>query len=79
MPAMKNLLEDLLERASGWSDEAQAELVEAMVEIEAKHSGVYRLNDEERAAVRRGLEEVREGKFASDDAVKAVFDRYRRG
>ena len=76
---MKNLLGDLLERASGWSDEAQAELVEAMLEIEAKHSGVYRLNDEERSAVRRGLEEVREGKFASEDAVKAVFDRYRQG
>ena len=76
---MKNLLEDLLERAAAWSDEAQAELVEAMLEIEAKHSGVYRLNDDERAAVRRGLEEVRQGKFASEADVRAVFDRYRRG
>lgn len=75
---MKNLLENLLERASGWSDEAQAELVEAMLEIEAKHAGVYHLDDEERAAVRRGLQEVRDGKFASEEAVAAVFDRYRR-
>jgi hypothetical protein len=49
-----------------------------MLEIEAKHSGVHRLNDEERAAVRRGLEEACQSRFASDDALKAVFDRYRR-
>jgi hypothetical protein len=38
---------------------------------------VYRLSDDERAAVRRGLREMRERKLASDEAVAAVFDRYR--
>ncbi len=74
---MKNLLEDLMERASVWTEEAQAELVEAMIEIEAKHAGVYRLSDEERQAIRRGLQELRDGKIATDEQVAAVFDRYR--
>jgi predicted transcriptional regulator len=38
---------------------------------------VYRLSDEERAAVRRGLKEMRQRKFASEEEIAAVFDRYR--
>jgi predicted transcriptional regulator len=58
-------------------NEAQAELIQRIVEIEARHTGIYRLSDEERAAVRRGLQEMREGRLATDEQVAAVFDRYR--
>jgi predicted transcriptional regulator len=44
----------------------------------ARHEGVYRLNDEERAAIRRGLQELRDGRLAPDDLVAEVFDRYRK-
>ena len=74
---MKNLLEDLMERAAVWPEEAQAELVESMIEIEAKHAGIYRLSDDERQAIRRALQELREGKIATDEQVAAVFGRYR--
>ncbi|MBM3539026.1 MAG: hypothetical protein FJX55_14485 [Alphaproteobacteria bacterium] len=74
---MRKVLENLLERAASWPDEAQAELVEAMLAIEARHGGVYRLNDEERTAVGRGLQEFHDGKLASDAEVAAVLDRYR--
>lgn len=70
-------LEILLERVSTWPEEAQEELLRSVAGIEEKHFGTYRLTDEERKAVRRGLAEMREGKLASDDAVAAVFDRYR--
>jgi hypothetical protein len=70
-------LEILLERVSTWPEEAQEELLRSVAGIEQKHFGVYRLSDEERKAVRRGLAEMRERKLASDDAVAAVFNRYR--
>ena len=70
-------LESLLERVSTWPEEAQAELIQSIIDIETKHFGVYRLSDDERAAVERGLREMREGKFATDEEVAAVFDRYR--
>jgi hypothetical protein len=71
------MVENLLERVASWPEEAQAELLQSVVDIETKHFGVYRLSDDERAAVRRGLEEMRQGKFASDEQVEAVFNRYR--
>ena len=73
----KQDLEILLERIATWPTEAQEELMQSIASIEEKHLGVYRLNDEERAAVRRGLQEVREGKIATDEEVAAVFNRYR--
>jgi hypothetical protein len=68
----------LLERAETWSQEAQEELVRSAFAIERKHSGVYRLDDEERADIREGLAEIERGEVASDDDVRATFDDLRR-
>jgi predicted transcriptional regulator len=73
----KQGLEILLEHVATWPEEAQEELVRSLADIERRHLGVYRLNDEERSAVRRGLREMREGKIASDEEVAALFARYR--
>ena len=67
----------MLERVSTWPEEAQDEFVKSVADIESKHLGVYRLSDEERDAVRRGLADIRAGRLASDAEVAAVFKRYR--
>jgi len=73
----KDLVEILIDRVAEWPEDARAELVQSIVEIEEKFVGVYQLSDEERVAVRRGLEEMRQGKFASEEEVEALFRRYR--
>ena len=74
---MNKRLENLLERVAALPEEAQDELLDHVDLIEARQSGVYQLSDDERAAVQRGLEEARQGKFATDEEVEAVFNRYR--
>jgi predicted transcriptional regulator len=74
---MIDLIETFLERITDWPKEAQAEVVKAIVDIETKYFGVYKLNAKERAAIERGLEEMRKGKIASDEEVAALFNRYR--
>ena len=74
---MNKRLETLIERVSALPEEAQDELLDHIALIEARQSGIYQLSDDERAAVRRGLEEARQGKFATDEEVEAVFSRYR--
>ncbi len=74
---MNKLTVEILDRIEAWPKEAQDELMQSIVDIEEKHVGVYRLTDEERAAVRRGLVEMREGKFASEERVAAIFNRHR--
>ena len=67
----------MLERVSTWPEEAQDEFVKSVTDIESKHLGVYRLSDEERDAVGRGLADMRAGRLASDAEVAAVFNRNR--
>ena len=71
----KHSIEILLERVASWPEDAQDEFVKSLAEIERKHAGIYTLSDDERAAVRRGLADMREGRLASDDAVAALFGR----
>ena len=74
---MVDLIEALLERITDWPKEAQAEVVKAIIDIETKYFGVYKLSAKERAAIERGLKEMRQAKFASDEEVTALFNRYR--
>jgi hypothetical protein len=78
MTQTRTSLDALLKRAESWPEEAQAELVRFMIDTEAKHFGVYRLTDEEREAVRKGLDDADAGRFASDEEVAALFARYRK-
>ena len=73
---MNKLVETLLERVADWPQEAQAELVKSIVDIETKHFGIYKLSPEEHEAIEQALEEMRQGKFATDEDVAAVFNRY---
>jgi hypothetical protein len=74
---MNKIVESILERVAGWPEEAQAELIQSMVEIETKHFGVYQLSDEERAAVRESLEQAKRREFVPDEVVAEFFSRHR--
>jgi predicted nucleotidyltransferase len=66
---MTKTLRDLLAHAETWPREDQDEPAEYAREIEARRSGLYRMSDDERAAVNQGLAEADQGKFISDDVI----------
>jgi hypothetical protein len=66
-PAVKSILE----RVASWPIEDQEELSELAREIEAQRTGVYRLSDEERAAIHA----ARRRPLASDDEVQPFWRR----
>jgi predicted transcriptional regulator len=59
----------LLERVQSWPEEDQEELADLAREIESRRSGLYRLSDEERNAVRVGMDDARHGRFASEEEM----------
>jgi predicted transcriptional regulator len=67
----------LMEQVATWPEEDQEELAELAREIEARRTGAYRLSEAEHAAIDRGLQAMREGKFASDERVAAIFSKAR--
>ena len=69
-------VESLIRQAAELPDEAQAELVQSLVEMRSQHLGIYHLDDEERAALARSGEDMRLGRFASDLEIDQTFARY---
>jgi predicted transcriptional regulator len=68
---------EILQHVGSWPEEDQEELAEVARDIEARSTGVYRLSDEERQAIKEGLADARAGRFASDDAIDAIFKKAR--
>ena len=67
--AMSPAVKTILERVASWPVEDQEELSELAREIEARRSGVYRLSEQERAAI----DTARRGPLAADDEVEAFW------
>jgi hypothetical protein len=68
---------EILRRVDAWPAEDQEELLEVAMEIEARRVGAYQPSDGERAAIERGLADMREGRFATDEAIAAIFRKAR--
>jgi predicted transcriptional regulator len=74
------LLKDVLERAERWPEEAQTELAQIALEIDAGlRLGKYQATPAELAGIDRGLKAAHEGRFASEDEVGRVFEKHRPG
>jgi hypothetical protein len=63
----------VLERVQTWPEEDQEELADVAREIESRRRGVYRLSDEERTAVRTGMDAARRGDFVPDDEMDEFY------
>lgn len=72
-------LKEAMQRVKSWPQEAQEELAEIALEIDARlKGGKYHATAEELAGIDRGLKAAREGRFATDAEVEAVFAEQRR-
>jgi hypothetical protein len=69
-------LNELMERAAEWPEEARRELVESMQDIEARYHGVYITTKDDRAALKQSADDIRENRFATHDNVRKVFYRF---
>jgi predicted transcriptional regulator len=65
----------VLEDARSWPEEDLQELAEYAREIQARRTGVYIMTDEERVAVREGLEQARRGEFVPDTEMDAFWKK----
>jgi predicted transcriptional regulator len=66
---------ELLERIASLPEELLGEVEESVDEIERWHEGVFHLTEEERAAVRKGMEAARRGDFVSDEELAEFYRR----
>jgi len=72
------ILKDVLERVKKWPEEAQTELAQIALEIDAGlGTGPYHATPKELAGIDRGLKAAQEGRLATDDQVSRIFEKHR--
>jgi ParB-like chromosome segregation protein Spo0J len=71
-------VKNTLDRVANWPEEDQQELAQVALEIEARRHGVHHATPQELAAIDEALVAVGRGEIASEEAVEAVFAKYRR-
>ncbi|MBA3518594.1 MAG: hypothetical protein H0T75_13360 [Rhizobiales bacterium] len=74
---MNARLKELLDRAAGWPEQAQFDLLQAGLEIEAEQ-GAYRATAGELRSIDEALKQVKRGELASAEEVEAAFAKFRR-
>jgi alkylhydroperoxidase family enzyme len=67
---------NLLERIAALPEELLGDVAESVDEIERWRDGIFHLTDEERAAVRKGMDAARRGEFVSDEELAAFYRRH---
>ena len=74
---MESTRENLLRRIAELPDEVLAEVEESVEDILEWREGVYRLSDDERAAVLKGLAAAERGDFVSEEEMAEFHRRHR--
>ena len=74
----KDQIDAVLDRVRTWPPERQEDAARVLLQMEEAGTEVYRLSDDERAAIEEGMAQARRGEFATDEEVAAVFNRHRR-
>ncbi len=72
---MTKLMDQAIAAVSKLPDEKQDQL--ASMIIEAAVETPHQLSDEERVAVEDGLEDIKAGRYAGDEEVASLFNRFR--
>jgi predicted transcriptional regulator len=72
----KEQIDAILERVRTWPAERLEDVAAVLLAMEAANED-DELSEEDWADLEEGLAEADRGEFASDEEVKALFDRYR--
>ncbi len=72
------ILAEAMQRIETWPEEAQEELAGIALEMDAVMKGnAYQATPEELAGIDRGLRSADQGRFISNDDVRAAFAKHR--
>jgi hypothetical protein len=74
---MNAKLKSIFDRAETWPQEAQEQAVDLLLALGQEYAEPYELTAEDRAAIDCSLEDARQGRFATDEQVAALFKRSR--
>ena len=73
---MTKLLEQAIAKVRALPAEDQDTLAVVLLSMAADGSAIPPLDEETRAAIREGLDQARQGQFAADEEIAAIWNRH---
>ena len=73
----KEQIDAIFERVRTWPAERQEDAAQMLLRMEEQNVEPYELTEEELADLEEAEREAEREEFASDEEIKALFDRYR--
>ena len=73
----KEQIEQIFERVRTWPPERQEDAAQMLLRMEEQNVEPYELTEEELADLEEAEKEAEREEFATDEEMKALFDRYR--
>jgi predicted transcriptional regulator len=73
----KDQIEAVFKRVKTWPIERQQDAAEMLLRMEEQGTDICELSEEEETEIKLALAEAERGEFATDEEMKALFDRYR--
>ena len=74
---MNPKLREILQKAESWPQSIQDEALDFLLAIDAEFREPVSLTNEDRKALERSADDVREGRFATEAEVREIFNRHR--
>ncbi len=74
----KQEIEAVFARVRTWPEDRQAYAAFVLLDLEQEEKDGYELTEDDLAALDEAEAEIERGDVASDEEVRAVFDRFRR-
>lgn len=74
----KEQIEAVLERVQSWPRARQEDAVSLLLAMEEQDTTPFILSEEDEADIEAALEDIEQGRFASEEEVEAIFSQYRR-
>ncbi len=75
---MDKALDEMLDRVRSWPEDRQRDALRTLQELEAVGTEPYQLVGAELALVQEALDEADRGEYATEEEVKAFFQRNKR-
>lgn len=72
---MIKVLEQAIEKIRNLPEDRQADAAEVLEQIAAAGGDVFRVAEDDRAAVLEGLEQLKRGEFATDEDMAALWKK----
>jgi hypothetical protein len=74
----RDQLKAVLDRVLTWPPQAQEQAIASLQTIEEQFLGPHEISPSDAEALRRSADDMRAGRFATDEQVEQTFGRFRR-